>query len=51
MIKVYAIKDIFRILVIPSDKWCDFGKYLDYENCKCRKILVDKLIEECNEII
>ena len=23
--------------------------YLDYENCKCRKPLVDKLIEEYNE--
>ena len=25
--------------------------YLDYENCKCRKSLVDKLIEKCNENI
>ena len=33
------------------DKSCDFGEYLDYENCKCRKKLVDKLIEECNESI
>ena len=33
------------------DKPCDFGEYLDYENCKCRKRLVDKLIEECNENI
>ena len=33
------------------DKSCDFGEYLDYENCKCRKRLVDKLIEECNENI
>ena len=31
------------------DKSCDFGEYLDYENCKCRKRLVEKLIEECNE--
>ena len=23
---------------------CDFGEYLNYENCKCRKRLVDKLI-------
>ena len=23
--------------------------YLDYENCKCRKRLVDKLVEECDE--
>ena len=34
------------------DKLCHFGEYLDYENCeKCRKRLVDKLIEECNENI
>ena len=33
------------------DKSCDFGEYLDYSNCKCRKILVDKLVEECNESI
>ena len=32
-------------------KSCDFGEYLDYENCKCRKRLVHKLIEECNENI
>ena len=25
--------------------------YLDYENCKCRKKLVDKLIDECTETI
>ena len=31
------------------DKSCDFGEYLDYENCKCRKKLVDKLVEECTE--
>ena len=30
-------------------KSCDVGEYLDYENCKCRKILVDKLVEECSE--
>ena len=24
---------------------------IDYENCKCRKRLVDKLVEEFNEII
>ena len=26
-------------------------EYLDYENCKCRKKLVDKLIDECTETI
>ena len=33
------------------DKSCDFGEYLDYENCKCRKRLVDILVEECNKSI
>ena len=27
------------------------GEYLDYENCKCRKRLIDKLTEECAENI
>ena len=31
------------------DKSCDVGEYLDYENCKCRKRLADKLVEECTE--
>ena len=31
------------------DKPCDVGEYLDYENCKCRKKLVHKLVEECTE--
>ena len=31
------------------DKSRDFGEYLDYENCKCRKRLVDELVEECDE--
>ena len=29
------------------DKACDIGEYLDYDNCKCRKKLVDKLVDEC----
>ena len=29
------------------DKSCDAGEHLDYENCKCRNKLVDKLVEEC----
>ena len=28
------------------DKACDTGEYLDYENCKYRKKLVDKLVDE-----
>ena len=31
------------------DKSCDIGEYLDYENCKCRKRLIDKLVHECTE--
>ena len=31
------------------DKPCDVGEYLDYEYCKCRKKLVDKLVKECTE--
>ena len=33
------------------DKTCDIGEYIDYENCKCSKKLVDKLINECTETI
>ena len=33
------------------DKACDIGEYLDYEHCKCRKKLVDKLVDECTETV
>ena len=33
------------------DKSCNISVYLDYKNCKCKKRLVDKLIEKCNETI
>ena len=33
------------------DKLCDIGQYLDYENCKYRKRLIDKLVDECTENI
>ena len=33
------------------DKAYDVSEYLDYENCKCRKILVDKLVDECAETV
>ena len=33
------------------DKSCDVGECLDYENCKCRKKFVDKLVEECTKNI
>ena len=31
------------------DKSCDIGEYLDYKSYKCRKRLVNKLVEECTE--
>ena len=33
------------------DKSCDAGEYLDYENCKCRKRLIDELVDECTETV
>ena len=33
------------------DKSCAVGEYLNYENCKRRKTLADKPIEECTENI
>ena len=35
--------------VCECDKSCDVGEYLYYENCECRKKLVDKIVEECTE--
>ena len=37
--------------VCECDKSCDIGEYLDYENCKCRKKVLDKLVEECTEAV
>ena len=34
-----------------SNKLCDIGQYLDYANCRCRKVLISKLVEECCENI
>ena len=54
LIKVYVNKEF---IWNPSnrececDKLCDDGEYLDYVNCKSRKRLVDKLVEECSEIV
>ena len=49
LIKEDVIKDLFGILVLCECEWdksCDLGQYLDYENCKYRKKLIGKLIEE-----
>ena len=34
-----------------GDKSCDIGEYLHHKNCKCRKKIIDKLIEERSEDI
>ena len=51
--KVYVIKILSGILVIVNEcnKPCNISEYLDYKNCKCKKRLVNKLVEECNETI
>ena len=33
------------------DKAGDVGEYLDYENSKCRKKLVDELVDECTDTV
>ena len=33
------------------DKNCDIGEYLVYKNCKCRKKIVEPIIDECTETI
>ena len=33
------------------DKSCNVWEYLDYKNCKCRKKLANKLVEECTETV
>ena len=32
-------------------KSCGVGEYLDYENCTCRKKLVNKLVDECTQTV
>ena len=27
----------------------DIGEYSDYKNCKCRKTIIDKLVDECSK--
>ena len=33
------------------DKSCGIDQYLDYKSCVCRNILVDKLVEECTNVV
>ena len=53
LLQGYVIKDFYdpSNCYCECDKSCDVGEYLDYENCKWRKRLIDKLVEECSENI
>ena len=31
--------------------WCKPGQYLDYKNCVCKNKLIDRVTEECTNII
>ena len=39
------------ICVCECDKSCGIDQYLDYKNCVCRNSIVDKLVEECTNVI
>ena len=40
-----------RNCTCECDKLCGIGQYLDYKSCVCKNSLVDKLIEECTNLI
>lgn len=42
---------IWNTSICECDKSFDVGEYLYYVNCKCRKRLIDKLVEKCDEEI
>ena len=33
------------------DKLCDVGRYLNCKNCVCRKCMIDKMVEECINVV
>ena len=35
---------------VESDKPCGIGEYVVYKNCVCRNGIVDKLVQECNNV-
>ena len=52
LIKELVIKDLFGIQVIACVNVINhviLCVYLDYDNWKCRKKLMDRLVEECTE--
>ena len=52
--KEYVINDLFGIQAIVHVNMINHAmleNILDYENCKCRKRLIDKVVQECSENI
>ena len=45
----YDKRFIWNPNICECDQSCDTGEYLDYENAKCKKRLVNKLVGECSE--
>ena len=42
-------KELIDKGICDKGEYLDVGENLDYKNCKCRKKLIDKLVEECIE--
>ena len=42
---------IWNLSNCECDKSCHIGEYLDYKSSRCRKKIIDKLIEECSKNI
>ena len=42
---------ILAVVLVNVINHCGIGQYLDYKNCACRNSLVEKLIEECTNVI
>ena len=42
---------IWNRSMCECEKSCDVGEYLDYVNCKCRKGLIGKLVENVMKIL
>ena len=51
---MHAIKEFIWNLSnceCECDKYCGIGEYLDYKSCRCRKKLVNPVVEEFTENI
>ena len=48
---IHLIVGLIKKTLYKMTQSCNIGEYLDYRNCKCRKRLIDQLVEECGEDI